>query len=180
MAKAPKLRDLQLILLSTASQREGGNLLPLPEAAARDIARARKDIASLLKRGLAAEAPTTHLDQVWREEDDHRLTVILTEQGRSAIGVASNPGPTTANAAAAAETLPAAPSEKADARPGSKKAMLLEMLRREGGASLDELVQATGWLPHTTRAAITGVRKNHTVIKTKVEGGTRYSIEAAE
>jgi hypothetical protein len=33
------------------------------------------------------------------------------------------------------------------------------MLRKDNGASLDALIEATGWLPHTTRAALTGLRK---------------------
>ena len=36
---------------------------------------------------------------------------------------------------------------------------MIEMLSREDGASLDALIKATGWLPHTTRAALTGLRK---------------------
>ena len=42
---------------------------------------------------------------------------------------------------------------------GSKQALVIEMLSREDGASLDALIKATGWLPHTTRAALTGLRK---------------------
>jgi hypothetical protein len=31
------------------------------------------------------------------------------------------------------------------------------MLKRSGGATLDEIVKATGWQPHSTRAALTGL-----------------------
>ena len=41
----------------------------------------------------------------------------------------------------------------------SKISLVLELLRHEEGAALAELVEATGWLPHTTRAALTGLRK---------------------
>jgi hypothetical protein len=44
-------------------------------------------------------------------------------------------------------------------RPGSKIAHVLALLEREEGASLSELIAATNWLPHTTRAALTGLRK---------------------
>lgn len=44
-------------------------------------------------------------------------------------------------------------------RAGSKQALLIEMLHAKTGATLDALVDATGWLPHTTRAALTGLRK---------------------
>ena len=41
---------------------------------------------------------------------------------------------------------------------GTKKALLIEMLSGPAGASIDALMGATGWLPHTTRAALTGLR----------------------
>ena len=44
-------------------------------------------------------------------------------------------------------------------RSGTKIAQVIELLQRGDGATLAELVVATGWLPHTTRAALTGLRK---------------------
>ena len=44
-------------------------------------------------------------------------------------------------------------------RAGSKLALVIEMLCEPGGATIDALVSATGWLPHTTHAALTGLRK---------------------
>jgi hypothetical protein len=43
------------------------------------------------------------------------------------------------------------------------------------------MVEATGWLPHTTRAALTGLRHTgHAIAKSKdAEGRTVYRIEAA-
>jgi hypothetical protein len=62
-------------------------------------------------------------------------------------------------------------------RPESKIALLIRLLERAEGASLDEMVAATGWLPHTTRAALTGLKKKgHVISKTKVDDVTRYSI----
>ncbi len=49
----------------------------------------------------------------------------------------------------ATEPSPAAP------RDGSKSAQVVGLLRHDHGATLAELVAATGWLPHTTRAALT-------------------------
>ena len=48
---------------------------------------------------------------------------------------------------------------KLPTKPVSKISMVADLLRRKGGATLAELVAATGWLPHTTRAALTGLRK---------------------
>ena len=50
-------------------------------------------------------------------------------------------------------------------RAGTKQARVVEMLSREQGVTLDALVDATGWLPHTTRAALTGLRKKGYVIE---------------
>lgn len=59
----------------------------------------------------------------------------------------------------------------------SKQEQVIDLLRREGGALLSDLVEATGWLPHTARAALTGIKKKgHKIIGTKVEKVTRYSI----
>ncbi|MCB4863286.1 DUF3489 domain-containing protein [Sphingobium sp. PNB] len=52
----------------------------------------------------------------------------------------------------------------------SKSALVLEMLRRESGATLDELISATNWLPHTTRAALTGLRKKGNAIDRRKRG----------
>lgn len=71
------------------------------------------------------------------------------------------------------------PEQTAAAKP-TKIASVLELLGRSQGASLDELVTTTGWLPHTTRAALTGLKKKgHSVAREKVAGVTRYRIAAA-
>ena len=45
---------------------------------------------------------------------------------------------------------------------------VIALLKRKQGATLDEMVKATGWLPHTTRAAITGLKKKgHTIERDK-------------
>ena len=43
-------------------------------------------------------------------------------------------------------------------RASTKRAMLIGMLERPEGASVAEIGQRLGWLPHTVRAAITGLR----------------------
>lgn len=64
--------------------------------------------------------------------------------------------------------------------PPTKQAQLIELLRRDGGASIGELVIALEWLPHTTRAALTGLRKKgNDVVKAKVDEITRYRIAPA-
>jgi DNA-binding MarR family transcriptional regulator len=67
-------------------------------------------------------------------------------------------------------------------RDGSKQALVIALLRRGEGASLGELAAATGWLPHTTRAALTGLRKKgHALTREKREDGTSiYRIVGPE
>lgn len=61
-----------------------------------------------------------------------------------------------------------------------KTSRILSMLQREEGTTLEQMVEATGWLPHTTRAALTGLRKKgHAIVRTKVKGETRYTLAAA-
>jgi len=58
----------------------------------------------------------------------------------------------------------------------TKVALLLELVSRERGATLNELTAATGWLPHTVRAAITGLRKRgHDVQRQLVDGISSYT-----
>jgi hypothetical protein len=50
----------------------------------------------------------------------------------------------------------------------SKIGKVIALLQREQGATLDEMVVVTGWLPHTTRAALTGLKKKgHTIERSK-------------
>lgn len=62
----------------------------------------------------------------------------------------------------------------------AKTATVIAMLQRKEGAAHGDLVAATGWLPHTTRAALTGLRKKgHVIEKVKVDGTTTYRIASA-
>ncbi|EDP64358.1 hypothetical protein BAL199_09053 [alpha proteobacterium BAL199] len=58
---------------------------------------------------------------------------------------------------AAAATKPA--SKPRTPRDGTKQALLIEMLRSENGATIAEIVAATGWQQHTVRGAIAGALK---------------------
>ena len=60
-------------------------------------------------------------------------------------------------------------------RDGSKLALIIELLRRADGATIVDLTEATGWLAHTTRAAITGLRKRGSAV-TRERTGAGDSI----
>ena len=64
-------------------------------------------------------------------------------------------------------------------RPGTKQALIAGLLGRGQGATLDELIAATGWLPHTTRAALTGLRRKGCTLEksSREDGKTAYRIE---
>jgi len=71
----------------------------------------------------------------------------------------------------------AAPKKKAprsarnDAREGSKTATILELLKRQGGATAKELLKATGWQPHSLRGFLSGtVGKKMGLTVTSVKG----------
>lgn len=71
-------------------------------------------------------------------------------------------------------------SPKFERSKGSKQAMLIEMLKRSEGATIQQVVDATGWLPHTVRCAIAGALKKKlclNVVSEKVKGvGRVYRI----
>jgi len=65
-------------------------------------------------------------------------------------------------------------------KPPSKAGQLVEMLKRAEGATLDQMVAATGWLPHTTRAALTGLKKKgREVTSNKADGVRTYRLTKA-
>ena len=68
------------------------------------------------------------------------------------------------------------------AAPITKRTMFLALLARETGASLAEIVASTGWLPHTTRAALSRLRSaEQPLAKTKrADGCTAYRLVPAE
>ena len=59
----------------------------------------------------------------------------------------------------------------AQPRAGSKQALLVEMISKPEGATIEALINATGWLPHTTRAALTGLRKRGFAIQRITQQG---------
>lgn len=67
-------------------------------------------------------------------------------------------------------------------RPSSKEALLIALLRRDNGATLGELVAATGWQTHSVRSAIADRVKRRlglAIRSEKTEAGRRYRIVEA-
>ena len=102
----------------------------------------------------------------------------LTPAGYRAIGLRP---PRSAKKAAAGESGSPAPVVASTPR-GTKQTLVLELLGRGEGASMPELIQATGWLPHTTRAALSRLRSSGAELtRTKrVDGTPTYRIVPPE
>ena len=63
-------------------------------------------------------------------------------------------------------------SPRATVRQGTKQALLIDLLKRKRGATIDNIVAATGWQPHSVRGAISGALKKKlglTVTSEKIE-----------
>jgi hypothetical protein len=68
-------------------------------------------------------------------------------------------------------------------RRGTKIAGVIELLQGNDGVTLAELVANTGWLPHTARAALTGLRKRGYAVvidRDNKARGSVYRIEPSE
>ena len=59
--------------------------------------------------------------------------------------------------------------------------LLADLLARDEGATLDQMIAATAWLPHTTRAALTGLKKKgYSLSSDKVDGVRTYRAVAPQ
>jgi hypothetical protein len=179
----PKLTDTQTIILSTAAQRADNLAMPLPKGL--HGAAAKKAITMMIGRGWLEEvdADLRKGEPLWRETGDgHGTTLVATDAGLLAIGVE----PVVVQTMAAIRThavQPPAPKLSAP-RAGTKQAMLIEMLQGPEGATMEDIIAATGWQPHTARGAMSGaLRKKLGLVVTsaKEEGrGRVYRIRQPE
>jgi len=183
-----KLSDTQLIVLSKAAARDDG-LARVPEGL--NSAAAAKVAASLVSRKLMREIRSKPDMPVWREDEEGRGTsLVITRAGQDAIGIKDGENDGSGEAATAKNGPPEEhqqPSRRGrstivdEPRSGSKQARIIKMLSRKSGATLEALVDVTGWLPHTTRAALTGLRKRgYEVVLARQDGKSSiYRITSA-
>jgi hypothetical protein len=172
-----KLTDTQLVMLSAAAQREDRCLVASPKLKG---GAALKVATKLISAGFVEEIEANAGAPIWRRDNEtgQGYVLKLTAAGAKAIGVDEGVEPEVApvesgalenrdRAAASSEVegrdglepiepVPASPSAP---RSGSKLAQVIELLQRANGATIDELIAVRGWLAHTTRAALTGLRK---------------------
>jgi hypothetical protein len=182
-----KLTDTQLIVLSSAAKHDEGlatKPLNLHAAAAMKVASSLIDKSLVREIRAKADAPVWHenddgrfalkITKAGREAigvDDKEAEKPGSSPANSpgsrskkgAVKAAASKEATKAPASRPQSTTPRAPAEAETSpgqiRAGSKQAIIVDLMVRPKGASLDELIGATDWLPHTTRAALTGLRK---------------------
>ncbi|THD81647.1 MAG: DUF3489 domain-containing protein [Phenylobacterium sp.] len=150
-----KLTKAQSDLLGEAAKAEDGAV----EAAETAAATAK----ALIRRGLMISVP--------KAAGPSRLTI--TEAGRTTIGEPAVPeGPKARGRKAPGAVTPAAP-------PKGKIGTIIELLRRTEGASVEAMMQATGWQAHSVRGAISGAIKKDrklAVTSEKTDAGRIYRI----
>jgi len=178
MARTPKLTDTQAILLSHAAQRDSGSLYPLADTITAPKPAIVRSVASLIGRGLAEERETDDRQAVSRTDGDLRYGIFITAAGMTVIGV-GEAAPDDEGITSSFDAPSPTPTSVSPERQ-SKSAAVVALLQREGGATLPELIATTGWLPHTTRAALTGLRKKgHAIERGKRGEETCYRIARA-
>ena len=142
-----KLTETQTIILSAGAQRPDNIALPLPKGLAG--AAAKMAVTKMIEHGWLQEvdANLRRGEPLWYETGDgHGTTLVVTDAGMLAIGIE----PVVVNTVVAIHKHDAeAPAPKVPTpRAGTKQAMLIALLQTPDGATMDEIVAATGWLAH--------------------------------
>ena len=165
-----RLSDSQLVVLTAACQRADRCVFPVTAKLKGNAA--GNVLKSLLKKDLIKEVRAKRDDTVWRHDEERgRMTLVATKAAFAAVGI--DPRDEAEDAEAdAADKAPAGveaepnvrlktPKTKGPKAPreGSKQAQLIAMLRRAKGTTIDEVVEALEWQPHTVRGAIAGALK---------------------
>jgi hypothetical protein len=184
-----KLSDTQLVILSAAGQRDDLSVLPLPDSLTLKGGALNKVMDSLRNRGLIrvlggdggperVVITSEGMAAIGVEADDDEAPVAAGTAPTSAEPGSAGNAPAPASQAGGAQrraktkpakgkgkkatkTTPAAgePTAKPTPRAGTKQALLIEMLKRPEGATVEQIAAATGWQHHTIRGAISGALK---------------------
>jgi hypothetical protein len=119
-------------------------------------------LKSLLKKGLVKERPAAADESHWRgTRDGGRTALVITDSGLQAIGVdvdektgkqsrSTKPQPKQRSRRAERKPCGAKPNGRtspAAVRPGTKQALLIDLLKRKKGATIAEMATKTYRLP---------------------------------
>jgi hypothetical protein len=180
-----KLSDTQLVILSAAAQRADLSVLPLPETLSLKGGALKKVMDSLRNRGLIrvlggdggperVVITSEGMAAIGVEtEDTAPEGAMPAETGATttdaSIQAVNAPAPAAKGDSAAAPSRrrarrkaapsPTAPAEKPTPRAGTKQVLMIELLKRPDGATVEQIAAATGWQYHTIRGAISGALK---------------------
>jgi hypothetical protein len=184
-----KMTDRQRQLMTAAVQRKDRLLTIPPDLKGAAVA---KVATALIAGGMAEETKAKAGAPAWRHEagSDQSCALKLTAAGVKAISdvgegkaIAHDASGLnhheTPRRALSASTREAATDSKAVTesqpwgekitlalrapRAGSKLDRIIGLLSSSEGATIDDLTRTTNWLPHTARAALTGLRKRYEV-----------------
>jgi hypothetical protein len=183
-----KLSDSQLVILGKACERADGAVYPVTTKL--NGGALAKVLTSLLTKGLIKEVRAKRDETVWRQDDEERnLTLYATPAAFKALGIEPSDGAAESEVPSpepktkrtrAAKGGKAKKDKPTRTRADSKQAQLIAMLKTAKGASIEEIVKAFGWQPHTVRGAIAGALKKKLgldVTSEKIEGrGRVYRI----
>ena len=146
-----KLTDTQLAILSEAAQDPECRVTIPDRLRGGAVA---KVVGPLLAKGLVEEAAHRPGLVAYRPaEDGSQLSLVITDAGLEALGIEIEPA-----AELPVEETREGPAPTRTPRSGTKQALLIGLLERPEGATIDEVI-ATGWQPHTVRGAISGALK---------------------
>jgi hypothetical protein len=183
-----KLSDSQAVILSTAAQRGDGTVLPLPESLRIKGGTVYKVLRSLKIKALIAHQGSPRGDDppplritraglraIGVETEDDALDAptpddtgaTSADTGVQAVDlgpVTDADGATTpANKGKPAKGKPrvarTGSADKPTPRTGTKQALMIELLRRPEGATVEQIATATGWQHHAIRGVISGALK---------------------
>ena len=153
-----KLTETQTIILTAGAQRPDNLAMPLPKGL--HGAAAKMAVTKMMMHGWLQEvdANLRRGDPLWRETGDgHGTTLVVTDAGLLAIGI--EPVVVKTAVAILSHASKASAMRPPTQRAGTKQALLIAMLQTAEGATIAEIVAATGWLAHTARGVISGVLK---------------------
>ena len=170
-----KLGDAQLVILSAAAQRADGSLLPFPQSLSVKGAALCKILDNLRKRKFVEERKVVPGAPGWRRDEERcPLGLFITKSGLLALGIneTEETKPSQAAASLPRQRKTAAAKPRGEARKAStakskgrvapansKQDVVIQMLRRQSGVTVEEIIGKTGWQPHSVRGFFSGLVK---------------------
>ncbi len=197
-----KLTDAQRVILAAAAARESGLVLPLSPSLGTNRGTLGVILKSLLARELVTERPILPDEDLWRDTAElGRTTLVISTDGLKAIGIdpiehvvhdsdgsllvdETRETATTGRLGGSVEPVKGDIVASSLPKESTKLGALIAALSRPEGATITELMAATGWQAHSVRGAISGNLKKKLkleVVSEVLDGrGRVYRIQTEE